>query len=157
MTIEGRWAGSDDGPALATFTCGGTGGGPARDVQEWVRDDLLDWADESETRRLRVYYEGSTLVAVVAFRDDVEDHPESGYFIYLMAVADSHKRQGVGKRIVVGLLATLSQERPGASVTWMVDASNSASIALCESIDCTEPLSPPEHPGMLEYSIQLVG
>ncbi|WP_106818170.1 GNAT family N-acetyltransferase [Janibacter massiliensis] len=119
-----------------------------------VRDGLDDWLDTHSGSRLRLFFdEGNSLVAVVAYCDLVEDQPERGFFIYLLAVEADWQGQQIGLRIATGLIRAMAAERPDGRVLWMVDPRNTASASLSDLLGCDEPCY--DENGMLAYHLEL--
>jgi len=157
--LRGREATPEDAAALAIFRCAEPAGEPwARDVENWI-SELLSWRSQCGGRHVRLYEdsESSRLVAVAAYRCLLDGQPQSGFFLYLLAVSVEDRRSPArhGKSIFLGLIQHLGTLEPGNLLVWMIDARNIACFALCSSLSVGEPISSPDWKGYLEYKLSL--
>lgn len=153
--LTGREAQVGDQEALDAFVCAPPQGQSyARDVQQWV-SGVLDWRGEGEGRHVRLYSDDSGLVAVLAWRHLIDGEPGTGFFIYLLAVRHDRKREGIAAAILNGLKDHLAAIEPGATLAWMVDPKNSASVAMSMLACDDAPRSDHEWPHYLEFTATL--
>lgn len=153
--IRGRVALDADQERLRTFRCPENGTHTVT-VQELIAE-LPVWRAGRSDRQVRLYEEGSSIVAVLAFEAIDPSAPERGMFVPVFAVADGFARQGLGQSILNAFVDYLQTVCPGGLLVFMVDGANTEMCAFCGKHLNVEPRIADHDRDYLEYVVTIPG
>jgi RimJ/RimL family protein N-acetyltransferase len=151
--MEGVDATVADGADLAAFACTSNNEDWELEVEGYVRTSLF-WRSRRAGRYVKVFRaDDGGLAAVVGYESADPRFPEHGFWVSFLAVTIDRQRYGLGRRIILSVIAELGRQAPMAPIGWLVHEHNEGSRKMCDRLVPQGYSLPLDAPGYLEYKV----